>query len=61
MISDKIKKQINDLDVSESLKELMLKILEIEDKGTYKYKEAYDKLINEYIEKQKEDENDDQN
>ena len=39
----------------------MLKILEIEDKGTYKYKEAYDKLINEYIEKQKEDENDDQN
>lgn len=52
MISEKIKKQINSLDVSKEMKELMIKILEEEDKGVYKYKEIYDKLVNEFIVKE---------
>ena len=54
MISEKIKNQIYGLDISIEMKELMIKILEEEDKGIYKYKEVYDKLINDYIDKEEE-------
>lgn len=50
MISDKIKSQIKELKISDDLKKLLIRILEEEDKGTYKYKELYDKLVTEYIE-----------
>lgn len=60
-ISKKITEQILSLtDVDNSFKELMLSILEIEDKGTHRYKEPYDKLINKYLNK-KEDHKNDQN
>lgn len=54
MISEKIKKQIEDLQIDEDMKKLMLRILEEEDKGIYKFKDLYDKLVNEYIEKEEE-------
>ena len=50
MISEKIKKEINKLSISVELKQLMLKILEEEDKGNYKYKDTFDKLVNKYLE-----------
>ena len=50
MISEKIKKEINELSISVELKQLMLKILEEEDKGNYKYKDTFDKLVNKYLE-----------
>ena len=49
MISEKIKNQIKELNLSEDLKKLLIRILEEEDKGTYKYKELYDKFVSEYI------------
>ena len=58
MISEKIKKEINALSISDELKQLMLKILEEEDKGNYKYKDTFDKLVNEYLEDEEEKSND---
>lgn len=52
-ISNKIKDQIELLDVEDDLKKLMICILEIEDKGTYKFKEAYEKAVKAYLEKSK--------
>lgn len=49
MISEKIKQQINELPETDEIKHLMLKILEEEDRGIYKYKDALDKLIKEFI------------
>lgn len=58
-ISKKITEQIFSLtDVDDSFKELMLAILEIEDKGTHRYKEPYDKLINNYLIKKEGNKND---
>ena len=48
-ISRKIIEQINSLtEVDDSFKELMISILEIEDKGTHRFKEPYEKLIKDY-------------
>ena len=58
MISEKIKKEINELSISVELKQLMLKILEEEDKGNYKYKDTFDKLVNKYLEDEEEKSND---
>ena len=58
MISEKIKKEINKLSISVELKQLMLKILEEEDKGNYKYKDTFDKLVNKYLEDEEEKSND---
>ena len=58
MISEKIKKEINKLSISVELKQLMLKILEEEDKGNYKYKDTLDKLVNKYLEDEEEKSND---
>lgn len=49
MISEKIKNQIKELNLPDDLKKLLIRILEEEDKGTYKYKELYDKLVTEYL------------
>lgn len=48
-ISVKILKELESSDASKAEKELMLKILNIEDQGTYQYTAVYEKLINEYI------------
>jgi hypothetical protein len=50
-ISQKIKNRIYLLYVDENFKELMMKILEVEDKGTYQYTKEYEKHVNEYLEK----------
>lgn len=50
-ISEKITKQIQELDTCENFKNLMLSILAEEDKGIFRFKDAYEKLVNEYIEK----------
>ena len=56
MISEKIKKEINALSISVEIKQLMLKILEEEDKGNYK--DTFDKLVNKYLEDEEEKSND---
>ena len=58
MISEKIKKEINELSISVEFKQLMLKILEEEDKGNYKYKDTFDKLVTKYLEDEEEKSND---
>lgn len=50
-ISEKIKNQIQQLDATEDFKELMHSILTEEDKGNFRFKDTYEKLINEYIQK----------
>ena len=51
-ISDKIVEQIKTLKVNDDFKKLLLDILSEEDKGTHKYKESYEKMVNEYLTKQ---------
>lgn len=53
-ISEKIIAQINGIDADEEFKELMLSILAEEDKGNFRFKEAYEKLINDYLGKKEE-------
>lgn len=50
-ISEKIIAQINSIDTDDEFKELMLSILSEEDKGNHRYKDTYEKMINEYLEK----------
>ena len=49
-ISEKIIAQINSIDTDDEFKELMLLILSEEDKGNYRFKDTYEKMINEYLE-----------
>lgn len=53
-ISEKILTQISKIDAPDDFKDLMLAVLTEEDKGNFRFKEAYEKLINDYI-KAKED------
>lgn len=53
-ISEKIMNQINKIDAPNDFKELMLAVLAEEDKGNFRFKEAYERLINDYL-KAKED------
>lgn len=48
-ISKRIKDQIEALDVNRNMKDLMLDILEAQSRGS---KKAYDKKIQEYLDKQ---------
>ncbi len=48
-INSKIIKEIEKQE-DEKLKKVMLTILEKEDSGTYKYKDVYEQIINNYIE-----------
>lgn len=59
-ISKKILDQIEKLEADQKTKELLLAILNEEDKGNYKFKDTYEKLITSYLEtKVKGDENND--
>lgn len=59
-ISKKILDQIEKLEADQKTKELLLAILNEEDKGNYKFKDTYEKLITSYLEtKDKGDENND--
>ncbi len=49
-ISEKIKEQIDVLEVQKDFKDLMIAILTEEDKGNFRFKDTYEKLVNEYIE-----------
>ena len=49
-ISEKIKEQIDALEVQKDFKDLMIAILTEEDKGNFRFKDTYEKLLNEYIE-----------
>ena len=60
-ISEKIIEQVNNLKINSDFKELLLKILSEEDKGTHKYKEIYEKMVNEYLTKNSGGYEDDQN
>ena len=53
-ISAKIVTQICTLDVDENFKALMLSILAEEDKGNFRFKDTYEKLVNEYLSKKEE-------
>ena len=53
-ISEKIITRINDSEVSQEEKKLMLEILQIEDKGSFRYQAEYEAIIKKYIEDQKE-------
>lgn len=48
-ISNKIKDKIDKFEIDNEMKNLMLNILTIEDKGNYKYVEAYEKVILEHL------------
>ncbi len=53
-ISEKILDHINDSKVSKEEKELMLGILQIEDKGSFRYQSEYEAMIKKFIEEHKE-------
>lgn len=48
-ISEKIQEKIRNLPDDEKLKELMLAILAEEDKGNFRFKDTYEKLVNAYL------------
>lgn len=58
-ISEKILEKIQQLDDTDELKRLMISILTEEDKGNHRFKETYEKLVNEYL-KEKDGDGDDQ-
>ena len=61
-ISEKIIAKIKNSKNDSNFKELLLNILEEEDKGNHQYKKYYEKLVNEYLDSQnKEDANNDSN
>ena len=48
-ISEKIQEKIRTLPDDEKLKKLMLAILTEEDKGNFRFKDTYEKLVNAYL------------
>ena len=48
-ISEKILKQVETAKASEDEKKLMLAILQIEDKGSFRYTDDYEKIIKDYV------------
>ena len=48
-ISKKILDEIERCDATEAQKQLILQILDVEDKGTYQYAADYERLIKEYL------------
>lgn len=49
-ISEKIIKEISELNVPDDEKQLMINLLNIEDEGVYQYVSPYEKQIKQYIE-----------
>ena len=56
-ISEKLKNDINHLEIDNALKQVMQQILELEDLGGRQYKRAYEQLIDRYIEEKERNEN----
>ena len=54
-ISEKIIDKIKSSETKQSEQELMIQILQIEDKGTYRYQTEYESIIKKYIDKHEED------
>lgn len=48
-ISQKIIEQIKNINIPDDEKYLMINILKIEDKGTHRYKNDYEKAIKDYL------------
>ena len=48
-ISEKIQEKIRTLPDDEKLKKLMLAILTEDDKGNFRFKDTYEKLVNAYL------------
>lgn len=48
-ISTKIQKEINNLDITNNEKQLLLTLLEHEDKSVHQYKKEYVKIVKEYL------------
>lgn len=48
-VSKRIEDQVQKLDVNRSMKQLMMDILNVESKGTLRYKPIYDKKIEDYL------------
>lgn len=53
-INNKIRAEVEQLDVAEAEKELMLKILDKESNGLYFFKNAYEELIRDYVKNREE-------
>lgn len=53
-INNKIRAEVEQLDVTEAEKELMLKILDKESNGLYFFKNAYEELIRDYAKSKEE-------
>ncbi len=53
-ISEKILNQVNECDAKEEEKELMRQILQIEDKGSFRYQSDYEAIIKKYLDEYKE-------
>ena len=54
-MDSKLSSIIDNPNVDEEFKKLMLKILRDEDKGIYRFKAEYEKHVKEYLEKTQED------
>lgn len=48
-ISENIKKEINELEISDDDKKLLMNFLEVEDNGRYRYKKEYEKIVKKYL------------
>lgn len=53
-ISEKIQKQIEKAEATPTEKGLMMEILQLEDKGSFRYRAEYESLIKKYIDENEE-------
>lgn len=53
-ISEKIRTQVEKTEATPAQKGLMMEILQLEDKGSYRYRTEYESLIKKYIDKNEE-------
>ena len=53
-ISDKIMGLIRESDATDEQKALLIQILEVEDKGAFRFKESYEKILKDYLASMKE-------
>lgn len=56
-ISNKILNLIRESDATDDQKQLLIHILEIEEKGVFRFKECYEKIIKDYLDAIKEKDN----
>ena len=53
-ISEKIRTQVEKTEATPAQKSLMMEILQLEDKGSYRYRTEYESLIKKYIDENEE-------